>query len=464
MVLYEFEIKIIYQQKGTYKWRVNKMEQTKVSLYSQLKEKGNRHYVDEKLIDEMQIKKLIDRALNSPALSEEQRQVLKEFYRASVVAGDKKIRTLFGYIIAVSYLGEFVKKPYNEVTKRDLEDYILVLRNGNQQKIDELKARIEKGEKINKNTLRRYKPKAESRIFMDLTYIKGFFKFVFQTEDFPDVVKWIKLKMIKNDIQEDELLTEEDRIKLVKCGSSAMDIAFIALLSDSGARIDEILSANIGDIKDDEYGARFFIKQSKTKPRPIRLTMSLPYVKAWINEHPYSDDPESPLFINRGNAFGRRLKYGGARERLLKAKRRAGIKKRVNPHHFRHSRAGDLDKAGFNERDLRIFMGWSETSNMPSRYLHSGEREVDKKIREKNGFDNEKKKLNNINLGSKKCPRCAKLNVVTAVYCICGMELDTNTVMRERRIKADAVLNEMFEDKEFKEIVKAYMKKKMESE
>lgn len=430
-------------------------------LYKQLKKEENRPYVNEGILCGAYLEKRIAKVLENPELKEEQKQILKEYLKSQEITGSKKKKTLLSQLTALSNFGEFVKKPYNEVIKKDVEEFILVLKNGNQQKIDELRARIKNGEKINKNTLRKYMPKAESRIHLELLYLKMFYKWLYQTEEYPDLVKWIKTKMPKNKITEDELLTPEERIKLIKCCSIKRDKAFIALISDSGGRIDEVLSANIKDIVPDEFGARFFIKQSKTKPRPIRLIMSVNYVMDWINEHPYLDDPQAPLFINLHSAFGRRLKYYGAREILLRAKRRAGITKKVNPHHFRHSRMGDLDKEGFTERDLRIFAGWSETSPMPSRYLHSGDKEVDKKLREKAGLIKEEAKPTNFN--PKKCPRCKQLNPATAVYCNCGMALDLKAVIKdvERREQADQKLNDFFSDPEFKEMFKKFLEKKM---
>ena len=57
---------------------------------------------------------------------------------------------------------------------------------------------------------------------------------------------------------------------------------------------------------------RYLLQEEKTKPRTIPLIDSIPYVKEWIHNHPTGTNPESWLFLSRGNnAFGSKLTYDG---------------------------------------------------------------------------------------------------------------------------------------------------------
>jgi len=83
------------------------------------------------------------------------------------------------------------------------------------------------------------------------------------------------------------------------------------------ARPHEILNLKIKDIvfnvtEDGIQYAEVLITGGKTKPRTIPLIDSIPYVKEWIHNHPTGTNPESWLFLSRGNnAFGSKLTYDG---------------------------------------------------------------------------------------------------------------------------------------------------------
>ena len=100
---------------------------------------------------------------------------------------------------------------------------------------------------------------------------------------------------------------------------------------------------------------------------------------------------------------------------------------------------------------------------MPDIYLHYGKEEVEKKLLKSNGIKEKEEIIeDNTALEPKVCPKCKSKNPATAIYCNCGMVLDIKTIIEdtERRENADNELNKLFADKEFKELVKNYLKKK----
>lgn len=152
---------------------------------------------------------------------------------------------------------------------------------------------------------------------------------------------------------------------------------------------------------------------------------------------------EAPLFYTYHKAFyGRRLKTGGATYLLKKYALKCGITKKVHPHLLRHSRLDFLAKVeNFNERDLRIFAGWSNNSDMPNVYLHYGENELDKKILALTGRLKEQEKQYEEQrqiLKPKICVKCSRENPADSLYCNCGMILDSKEALRIDAIKKDA--------------------------
>ncbi|MEK6902617.1 MAG: tyrosine-type recombinase/integrase, partial [archaeon] len=83
--------------------------------------------------------------------------------------------------------------------------------------------------------------KADYRIIL-----KRFYKWLLgNNEEFPIQVKWIRYREPKNTILPEELLTEEEVLRVVDKTKLIRDKAFIYLLYESGARIGEILTLSI---------------------------------------------------------------------------------------------------------------------------------------------------------------------------------------------------------------------------
>ena len=152
---------------------------------------------------------------------------------------------------------------------------------------------------------------------------------------------------------------------------------------------------------------------------------------------------EAPLFYSFARGYqGRRLKYSGIYFMLRRLAHDCGISKPIRPHLLRHSRLDYLAKVDdFNERDLRIFAGWSKTSDMPNVYLHYGEKELDNKILAKQGIiknsEIDKAQQTKV-LSPKYCTRCNKSNPADALYCNCGTIIDSKEALRIDTVKKDA--------------------------
>ena len=181
-------------------------------------------------------------------------------------------------------------------------------------------------------------------------------------------------------LQASDLLTEEEALAIIEAADHPRDAALLALLWDAGARIDEILSLNIEDVRphpDYPDGLLVIIRHSKTEPRELVVFDAIPWLVPWIERHPYRDTPSFPLFFNYArNREDDRLSDDGARLILKRAVERARRKvpslrrKRVFPHLFRHSRATGLLRKGYNESALKARMGWSFATKMMARYVH----------------------------------------------------------------------------------------------
>jgi integrase len=175
---------------------------------------------------------------------------------------------------------------------------------------------------------------------------------------------------------------------------------------DSGCRINEILSRNIGNIEFDRYGA-VMVVDGKTGQRRLRLTACVGDLQTWINTHPMKENPEAPLFITYNRyGFGRkRVHEHTVANRLKVLAELAKIKKPVHPPPIRHARLTDLAKQGFSEMELRIIAGWEAASGMPAIYVHMSGADVERKVLQKAGLC-EDEEFKETTLEAIRCPRC----------------------------------------------------------
>jgi len=260
-----------------------------------------------------------------------------------------------------------------------------------------------------------------------------------------DIVKDIKNPMPKHNLPE-EVLSEEEIKRMIDTCQNTRDRAMIAVLYESGVRIGEFLRMRVRDVVFDEYGG--VIKVSgKTGDRRIRIVSSIPHLIRYLDIHPFRDDPNSPLWVKIGQpGRGEPVNYDTVAKQLKKIAKAAGIKKRIYPHLFRHSRATHLANY-LTEAQMCEFFGWVQGSDMPRIYIHLSGRDVDDAILKIYGLKKEEDARPK--LGAMKCPRCSMLNEVDARFCSrCGLPLtedaQVDVIAEELLVREfhDAILND----------------------
>ena len=216
-------------------------------------------------------------------------------------------------------------------------------------------------------------------------YIKYFFKWLNNSDEYPSNVKWIKTSVKnKNRKLPTDLLTL-DEIKAMAKAGNPMERAFIMVLYESACRIGEILNLKIKDVSIDQYGSALMV-DGKTGMRRIRLIDSSPDLVMWIDKHPKKHERNSYLFIqNHSKTDCKGLTDVGTILKNLVMK--TGIKKHVHPHLFRHSRLTELAR-DFSESELKVIAGWSGNSNMAGVYIHLSGGDIEKKMLERRGLLN----------------------------------------------------------------------------
>ena len=336
-------------------------------------------------------------------------------YKRNLELNNRKPKTMARRLQELRYLLIELKKDAKQATKEDIEDLVL---------------KINKSEKapISKDKLR-------------LT-LKNFYKWIYNSDIYPDLVRWIKLSNGEGKkLPASVLLTEDDIVSLIGACFNARDKALVALLWDSGMRVGELLGLKIQDVcfqKDVNY-----VRVSgKTGDRRMPIIFSTPYIANYLNDLRNGAKPTDSLFviINHGKITERALDYPTVRKILRDLKARAKMEKRVYPHLFRHSRATFYANR-ITEQQLKAVFGWTGSSKMAATYVHLSGRDIDNAIFKANGIEG-KEDLQKPKLTIKNCHKCNETNEATAKYCLrCGSPLDKDPLLHT--VEVDKINEEL---------------------
>jgi integrase len=284
---------------------------------------------------------------------------------------------------------------------------------------------------------------------------KKFFKWLKGADYYPPEVRWLKASVRnKTTVTADKLLSESEVLRLAEAAENHRDRAFVLVLYESGCRIGEILGLRMRDIACDENGALLSVS-GKTGTRRIRIVASCSELMSWVNIHPDSRNQDAAVWVGVGSV-GRNepLTYYAARKLLQRLAKRAGVKKRVHPHIFRHSRATELLRKGFSLGKLPALFGWTPGTKMLNIYSHLNGDDASDEILRLHGLASAKAKLSP-ELTTRVCPRCRERVSTASRFCQkCGSSLDTSElVVEEKREAADRLLNILLDDLEVRTLI-----------
>lgn len=379
-----------------------------------------------KLYDHERRMKCAMNSLRKSNLSDRNKKIIIDFVDDCQIMGISKSR-LSKYIYLLIKMGNWLNEDYDSINLPEVKSLV---------------------REIEQCPLVEY-TKAEMKMIL-----KKIIKWIKNSDDFPPEVKWIMphLRTTNTIKMPEELLTEKDIELMIRAATKDRDRALISVLYESGCRIGELMHMKIRHIAFDQYGAKISV-DGKTGPRRIRLVSSVPFIQAWINSHPKGYDPESYIWVKTNSIP---VKYGRISTILKEIAKNAGLKKRVFPHLFRHSRATFLANH-LTEAQMKEYFGWTQASKMAAIYVHLSGRDVDDailKVYGKTRPEKSKETDHNPNI----CERCDTQNPFTNIYCAkCGQPLGESTRMRLikeecDREKCDNLLDEMLQDQEFKEV------------
>jgi hypothetical protein len=234
---------------------------------------------------------------------------------------------------------------------------------------------------------------------------------------------------------ESEVWDREELLLIVKYESYKRNKVILTLLWDFNARPHEITLMRIKNVRlKEKYGEGEVPYEAKTGCGPILLTCSFPYVRDWLNEHPFRNEPNARLVCNlitgapvRPNSIWDMMKQLKIRINRLLAnneitdtKEREKLEylintKKWNPYCIRHSSITN-DSDYLPEYALKKKVRWSMNSRQGTRYI---KRRMGNELKEKiltcNGIVIKAETISQKTITD--CPRCQLVNAIENKYC-----------------------------------------------
>jgi len=212
----------------------------------------------------------------------------------------------------------------------------------------------------------------------------------------------------QNKITKEDLLSEEEIEQLKRACLNNRDRALIDFLADVGARISLATSLRVGDLNGLDTPTPTFrpntdavgLKGVEERRYPILYSRS--ELREWVNRH-HPDrsgengqpHPEAPLFpvvkqYEPGDRANMAAHGDTIRAALDRAGRRAGIGRKVHPHHFRHVFMTRVSGSDLKDRDIEhMSMLTDDQMRMLDRYDHTDDEERNASIFKSHGFVDE---------------------------------------------------------------------------
>ena len=368
--------------------------------------------------------------LNASPLAAKTKKQIENFARMRLAKGSGKLRVV-KCMYCMRFLAQWLGKDFSTATKTDLIRLVTEIDSKNYSEYTRYDFKV---------------------------VLKMFYKWLLgKDEDFPKVIKWLKPKLgNKAHKLPEELLTVEEAQKIANSTTNPRDKALILALYESGCRIGELLYLKLKNVQFDNYGV-VLIVNGKTGSRRVRIIASAQVLGQWLQEHPDKDNPDAPLWPARLARYQPvPCAYPSILAMLRRASKASGIRKRIYPHLFRHSRATAL-ASKLTEAQMKEYFGWTQGSEMAATYVHLSGRDVDSTLLQMYSMK-DKPIEKEPKLDLKICSRCKERNSPTQSFCgKCGNPFDERLVLNDPNKQANGMMNLFIQDPE----VKALLVKKM---
>jgi len=249
----------------------------------------------------------------------------------------------------------------------------------------------------------------------------------------PEPIKSIKKKKSKRktSYSPNDVWTEDELLLAVKYSGDIRTKLVLTLAWDMAARNQEIIKIKIKDIvMKEKYAEISTAWDTKTGIRTNPSIVSFPYLREYLNHHPFSREPDSFLILSKTTMkpittdtiwkITKELKIKVTKMLDAKEIEKEDIEKLSvllqkpwNPYLVgRHSSITEKTDT-LTDSQLKQFSGWTPNSDRITTYVHRNRKQVITPLLEEYGIV-EKKERSPVR---RECPKCGNINTHESVMC-----------------------------------------------
>jgi len=382
---------------------------------------------------DLRLEQYLARIQASPRVSPANKAHLVRFFkdRAKEAAGNTSVHRRLFYAQRLLPLAEWIgDKDFMDLTSQDYEDLGNKVRDKRiefTEISDSRKTRPREGQKLSVETQKIYG-----------IAIKKLLKYLHNWDTCPkELNRAFTFNGKTQGLKPEDLLTAEEVQRVIDAADNLRDKALISVLAETGFRASELATLKIKSVMADENGYRISLQHSKTLLRTVRMAFYTIHLKRWLIAHPAKDDGNAPLWVTiEGHNKGQRMGYAQVRMAILRAAKRAGVDKQVNPHAWRHLKVSRLAALGLNEAQICQTMGWTQGSKMMKVYSHLSEKQTDDAYLAALGLRKNENKQ--VIIAANACPHCGATNKPNEETCFsCRLPLQLGAaVSYDRRLES----------------------------
>ncbi len=377
-------------------------------------------------------KRFLDSVVQSGRITPEDYALINSYIqerKAVVGMGESRSRKMASILVNWRrFIGPFQQNTLNDIyqgiTRRRQELYV--------------------GKPVRQNTLRDY-----------ISALKRFSLWLSRNKYSAIQEKDLKAIMVPHSdtmtVTAEDLLTQEEIEALILACQNTRDRALIAILYEGGFRIKELATLTWSQVNFDQWGVLINVNVKTERPRHIRIIASTSYLAQWKDDYPFEPSGDALVFLT---AQRNPLEYTQIWTQIKKIAKRAGIKKNVRPHLFRHSRVTHLQRLGVPEPIIKKMCWGHQDTKMLGIYGHLHDEDIDNALLSLHGIQ-VPGKVDSRAMKAQQCRECMAINSPTSRYChICGQPLteDERATMKQivREIEKHPLYKSVISDTEKK--------------
>lgn len=223
----------------------------------------------------------------------------------------------------------------------------------------------------------------------------------------------------------EDILSPDEISAIIDHCISSRDRAILTLMYEGGLRGQDIGTLTWRQLKFDQYGSILNLDGKTGKPRYIRLIMSTDALAAWQRDYPLTQTPDALVFVNHQGAP---LTHQALTKQVRIIAQRAGIKKHLTLHLFRHSRITHLIREGVSIAIVgQLFWGDPRARELGT-YLHLVNQDIDNALLTLYGVTSPTQTPPS-QIQPRQCPHCHYISGPTVDRCPkCGIPISPDSI------------------------------------